>query len=88
MELSGSHRPLLPHLKLTLLIGRYAHLYYLDARRETLEQTVRRWPEHLAEGFFPLPHPSPRNTRWLQQRPWFEQEIVPALREALRSALA
>lgn len=83
----GQVRPLLPNLKLTLLIGRYAHLYYLDAKRETLEQTVRRWPEHLAKGFFPLPHPSPRNTRWLQQRPWFEQEIVPALREAVALAV-
>ncbi|MES2683440.1 MAG: uracil-DNA glycosylase family protein [Pseudomonadota bacterium] len=80
-------RPLLPNLKLTLLIGRYAHLHYLDARGGTLEQTVRRWREHLPRGYFPLPHPSPRNTRWLQQRPWFEIEIIPALREALQTAL-
>lgn len=80
-------RPLLPNLKLTLLIGRYAHLHYLDTRRETLEQTVRRWREHLPNGFFPLPHPSPRNTLWLKQRPWFQAEIVPALREALAAAL-
>ena len=83
----GQVRPLLPNLKLTLLIGRYAHLHYLDARRETLEQTVRRWREHLPKGYFPLPHPSPRNTLWLKQRPWFEAEIVPALREAIRAAL-
>jgi len=81
-------RPELPNLKLTLLIGRYAHLHYLDARHETLEQTVRRWREHLPNGFFPLPHPSPRNTLWLQRRPWFEQEIVPALREAIHQALS
>lgn len=80
-------RPLLPDLRLTLLIGRYAHLHYLDARGETLEQTVRRWREHLRRGYFPLPHPSPRNTLWLQRRPWFEEEVVPALREALVVAL-
>jgi len=80
-------RPLLPDLRLTLMIGRYAHLHYLDARRETLEQTVRRWREHLPRGYFPLPHPSPRNTLWLKRRPWFEAEIVPALREALAAAL-
>jgi len=80
-------RPLLPELRLTLMIGRYAHLHYLDAKRETLEQTVRRWREHLPRGYFPLPHPSPRNTLWLKQRPWFDAEIVPALREALAAAL-
>lgn len=81
-------RPLLPELRLTLLVGRYAHLHYLDARGERLEQTVRRWREHLPRGFFPLPHPSPRNTLWLRQRPWFEEEVVPALREALAGALS
>lgn len=80
-------RPLLPELRLTLMVGRYAHLHYLDAKRETLEQTVRRWREHLPRGYFPLPHPSPRNTLWLKQRPWFDAEIVPALREALAAAL-
>lgn len=81
-------RPLLPALRLTLLIGRYAHLHYLDARRESLEQTVQRWRDHLPQGYFPLPHPSPRNTLWLKRRPWFEAEIVPALRLALAQALA
>lgn len=80
-------RPLLPELRLTLMIGRYAHLHYLEAKRETLEQTVRRWRDHLPRGYFPLPHPSPRNTLWLKQRPWFDAEIVPALREALAEAL-
>lgn len=80
-------RPLLPQLKLTLLIGRYAHLHYLGSRRETLEATVRNWREHLPKGYFPLPHPSPRNTLWLKRRPWFDAEIVPALREAIGSAL-
>jgi len=35
-----------------------------------------------------LPHPSPRNTRWLQQRPWVEKEIVPALRQRVAALLA
>lgn len=80
-------RPLLPRLKLTLLIGRYAQLHYLGTRRETLEDTVRNWREHLPRGYFPLPHPSPRNTLWLKRRPWFDEEIVPALRGAIRDAL-
>jgi uracil-DNA glycosylase len=80
-------RALLPRLRLTLLVGRYAQLYYLDARGEDLSAVVRRHHDFLDQGFFPLPHPSPRNTLWLKRRPWFEQEVVPALREALRAAL-
>ena len=73
----------LPRVGLTLLIGRYAQLRYLGSRQETLEDTVRNWKQHAASGFFPLPHPSPRNTLWLKRRPWFDDEVVPALRERL-----
>jgi uracil-DNA glycosylase len=77
----------MPQAKLTLLIGRYAQLRYLETRGESLEQTVRRWQDFTARGFFPLPHPSPRNTRWLRDRPWFETEVLPALRAAVAQAL-
>jgi uracil-DNA glycosylase len=40
---------------------------------------VHAWESYLPE-FLPLPHPSPRNTRWLQVNPWFEREVVPELR--------
>jgi uracil-DNA glycosylase len=77
-------RALMPQVQLTLLIGAYAQAHYLGAARgPTLEQTVRDWPRHLRQGFFPLPHPSPRNTLWLKKRPWFDAEVVPALREAV-----
>jgi len=80
-------RALLPQVRLTLLIGQYAQARYLKERGGTLEDTVRGWRQHLQQGYFPLPHPSPRNTLWLRRRPWFEAEVVPALREALaRSA--
>ena len=79
-------RALLPNLKLTLLIGRYAQRYYLDVQQETLEDTVRQWQGHLERGYFPLPHPSPRNTLWLKRRPGFEDEVLPALRRALQQA--
>jgi uracil-DNA glycosylase len=80
--------PLLPGLKLTLLIGRYAQLHYLGSQRETLETTVQDYRRHLARGLLPLPHPSPRNTLWLKRRPWFEAEVVPALRAALAGVQA
>lgn len=73
----------MPRVRLTLLIGQYAQARYLDAGKQSLEDTVRGWRTHLERGFFPLPHPSPRNTLWLKRRPWFEAEVVPALRAAL-----
>lgn len=80
-------RALLPHIRLTLLIGQYAQAHYLgDARKATLAATVRARAEYGPE-FLPLPHPSPRNRRWLRLNPWFDAEVVPELRERLRSTL-
>jgi len=84
------HEPLLqrmPRLELTLLVGSYAQNYYLGKSRDTLADRVRRYRE-FAPRFFPLPHPSPRNTLWLRRNPWFEEEVVPALRERVALSLA
>jgi uracil-DNA glycosylase len=70
----------LPDIKLTLLIGAHAQKHFLGTRRKpTLTETVQAWRE-VAPTYFPLPHPSPRNTPWLQRNPWFEQDLVPTLR--------
>ncbi|MGH8704055.1 MAG: uracil-DNA glycosylase family protein, partial [Burkholderiales bacterium] len=37
--------------------------------------------------FLPLPHPSPRNKLWLKKNPWFEKEVIPALRRRVREML-
>lgn len=81
-------RALLPEVRLTLLIGQYAQAHYLEDQGSSLEDTVRDWPQHLAKGFLPLPHPSPRNTLWLRKRPWFEEQVVPALRAELHELFA
>ncbi len=74
----------LPEIRLTLLIGQYAQAHYLkDRRRETLSGTVKAWRDYQPE-YLPLPHPSPRNRRWLRDRPWFEQEVVPELKMRIR----
>ena len=78
----------MPDIRLTLLVGAYAQAYYLGARRRsTLAATVQAWRDYAPE-FFPLPHPSPRNRRWLKQNPWFEAEVLPVLRERVGAALA
>jgi len=72
--------PLLPEIRLTLLIGQYAQAHYLkDRRKDSLTETVRAWKEYAPE-FLPLPHPSPRNIRWFKAHPWFDRDVVPELR--------
>ena len=41
------------------------------------------WPRTVV-----LPHPSPRNNLWLKRNPWFESELLPALRPLVQRALA
>jgi uracil-DNA glycosylase len=78
---------LLPNIELTLLVGRYAQDWHLGERcKPTLAGTVRAWREY-APPMLPLPHPSPRNTLWLRRNPWFEREVLPALRRRVRALL-
>lgn len=76
----------MPALRLTLLVGQYAQKYYLPEQYGSLSENVAHYREALPH-WFPLPHPSPRNRRWLAQRPWFEQQVLPALRRAVAKAL-
>ncbi len=77
----------LPARRLTLLVGMHAQGRYLPvSKRQTLTETVRRFREAPSSSF-PLPHPSWRSTGWMRRNPWFEQEVLPALRGAVASAL-
>ncbi len=78
---------LLSGIRLTLLVGAYAHRYHLGkAARPTLGETVRAWRAYPPE-LVPLPHPSWRNSAWLKRNPWFEAELLPDLRARVSSAL-
>jgi uracil-DNA glycosylase len=80
--------PLLTQVRLTLVIGQYAQVGMLGAARAaSLTDTVRAWRTHLARGLLPLPHPSPRNRPWVMHNPWFEQELLPVLRERVQVLL-
>ncbi len=85
------HPPLrkaMPDIRLTLLVGAYAHAYYLGPRRgRTLADTVSAWRD-FAPDYLPMPHPSPRNRGWLKQNPWFEAEVLPVLRERVGTLLS
>ncbi len=72
----------LTNIELTLVIGKYAMDWHLGgAKGKTLTDTVRDWRTFWPR-VMPLPHPSPRNTRWLKNNPWFEADVLPQLRKA------
>jgi uracil-DNA glycosylase len=77
----------LPQVTLTLVIGRYAMAWHLPRAGASVGETVRRWHEFWPT-VVPLPHPSPRNNLWLRRHPWFEAELLPALRERVADVLA
>ncbi|MEO1694791.1 MAG: hypothetical protein AAFR55_06100, partial [Pseudomonadota bacterium] len=62
------------------------------AAGRTLTDTVRDWRRFalVNEGprIFPTPHPSWRNTAWLKANPWFEADVLPAMKRAVRDAYA
>ncbi|WP_066834867.1 uracil-DNA glycosylase family protein [Rufibacter ruber] len=79
--------PLLPNIRLTLLIGAYAQQAFLGTRaKANLTETVAAWQEYLPT-YLPLPHPSPRNMAWFKRHPLFEREVVPALQEMVQAVL-
>ena len=83
----GSILEHLPRIELTLLLSQYAQKKYLgDRRKKNLTETVRAFDDY-PPGFLPLPHPSPRNNRWLKKNPWFEEEVLPRLRRRVREIL-
>lgn len=76
----------LPAVELVLAIGRYAQAWHLGREAgANLSQTVANWRTILERPerprILPLPHPSWRNNSWLKRNPWFEDELVPALRQ-------
>jgi len=75
----------MPQLELVLAVGSYAQNWHLgEAAGQTLQGTMLGWREHLKRKrrprVLPLPHPSWRNNAWLRDNPWFEKELLPALR--------
>ncbi|GJM43272.1 MAG: uracil-DNA glycosylase [Gemmatimonadota bacterium] len=76
----------LPNVQLTLVIGQYAQAYHLPGKRRPVTEVVRGWKEHWPD-VIPLPHPSPRNIRWFTKNPWFEAEVLPAVRKRVAALL-
>jgi len=78
-------RPLMPAIRLTLLVGTYAQAAALG--KGTMTDRVRDFGAHLP-AIFSLPHPSWRTNAWERKNPWFTEHALPALRAAVAAALA
>ena len=76
---------LLPDVRLTLLIGGYAQAHRLGPGRMT--DRVKQFSA-FGPRLMPLPHPSWRTAVWEKRNPWFAEETLPALRQAVAAALA
>lgn len=79
----------LPAIETILAIGLHSIRYHaprLGVPRpagQGLGETVadwRRYFERPAPRMLPLPHPSWRNSAWLNRNPWFEADLLPVLR--------
>lgn len=77
----------LDNLQLTLVLGQYAQAWHLASARLPLTQVVEDWRSYWPNAV-PLPHPSPRNNLWLRRNPWFEAEVLPALKQRVADILA
>lgn len=77
----------LPQIETFILVGGYAQKWHLGAEADkTLTETVKRWRDY-APRHFPTPHPSWRNNSWLKKNPWFEDELLPVLRNTVRKQI-
>ncbi len=78
--------PILKSLQLTIYVGAFSFNANLGGAFRTLTESVESYRTMLP-GRIVLPHPSPRNGMWVKQRPWFEAELLPALRERVRRVI-
>ncbi len=77
----------LSNIELSLVIGQYALDWHLgEKQHRTLTDTVSHWEDYWP-AILPMPHPSPRNNRWLKVNPWFSQDVLPELKKQVASLL-
>ncbi|AYD01075.1 uracil-DNA glycosylase family protein [Neorhizobium sp. NCHU2750] len=82
----------MPQIDTILVVGQYAAAWHLGRRRaRSMTETVRNWRDYFLVNdgprLLPLPHPSWRNTAWLKKNPWFEQDVLPVMRQAVDSLI-
>ena len=79
---------LMPDVQLIILVGSYAQKYYLNLGYQSkITDVIKNYKNYLPL-YFPIVHPSPRNNIWIKKNPWFEQEVVPELKEIISKILS
>jgi len=83
---------ILPKVELLLAVGAYAHAWHLGGlARPSLTETVADWRAIMAATrrpvVVPMPHPSWRNNAWVKRNPWFEAELLPAVKREVARRL-
>ncbi len=74
-------------VELTIVIGRYAIDWHLpEYARRSVTEAVKGW-SYLWPTQIILPHPSPRNNRWLKSNPWFTNQLLPELQDRVQAIL-
>lgn len=77
----------MPHVKLIILVGKYAQAWYLDGKlKKNLTETVKNFNDYLPR-YFVLPHSSPRNNIWQAKNEWFGKVVLPELQKKVQEAL-
>ena len=76
----------LPEIQLTLVLGQYAQAWHCRQDGLALTERVKGWRDYWPH-MLPLPHPSPRNNRWLKRNPWFATGILPQLQARVAELL-
>ena len=79
--------PLIAEKQLTITVGAFAFAAAFGQQYEDLSAAAADYRGLLPESIV-LPHPSPRNRMWAKNRPWFEAELLPSLRQRVSSVLA
>lgn len=75
-------------VQLIILVGSYAQKYYLNLGYQSkITDVIKNYKNYLPL-YFPIVHPSPRNNIWIKKNPWFEQEVVPELKEIISKILS
>lgn len=80
----GQIIPKLSQVELILLVGSYAHNYYLN--QSSLKIVMSNWRQYLP-FMLPLPHPSWHNNYWLKENSWFEISLLPYLQKRVKDII-
>lgn len=71
------------NIELVICLGAHAMRWHMGALfGGSVDAAVRNWRDglRLEPAVLPLPHPSWRNSGWLMRNPWFEEDVLPILK--------